>query len=222
MKYNDALLGRKPRRERLPYGIDVWYPKKVLNVEWDDDGLVHIISYKPGECGAFGAYADAYGLTREQTYWAWEKNRGIVPVAGVTPDEPCWQFKQEYPANADEAFQTSGVGSFIPTEVVLKARKTKTSAHGPIVLGVDPARGGGDKTGIIDRQGRVMGAHICKRIDEKDLIATAGMIQHIVREIKPVKVVIDTTGLGAGLYDRLKELLGDLVEGVNFGAKAYD
>jgi hypothetical protein len=59
---------------------------------------------------AFAAYADAYELTREQTYWAWEKNRGIVPVAGGTPDEPCWQFKQEYPANADEAFQTSGVG----------------------------------------------------------------------------------------------------------------
>jgi hypothetical protein len=171
---------------------------------------------------AFGAYADAYGITREQTYWAWEKNRGIVPVAGGTPDEPCWQFKQEYPANADEAFQTSGVGSFIPTELVLKARKTKTSSHGPIILGVDPARGGGDKTGIIDRQGRVIGAHICKRLDEKDLMATAGMIQHIVRDIKPAKVVIDTTGLGAGLYDRLRELLGDLVEGVNFGAKAYD
>jgi hypothetical protein len=44
----------------------------------------------------------------------------------------------------------------------------------------------------------------------------------LVRQLSPAKVVIDTTGLGAGLYDRLKELLGDLVEGVNFGAKAYD
>jgi hypothetical protein len=170
---------------------------------------------------AWRDYEATYGLTRGQAYWAWKKNRGMVPLAGGTPDEPCWQFKQEYPANADEAFQTSGVGSFIPTEAVFKARKTEVSAYGPIVLGVDPARGGGDKTGIVDRQGRRLGGHICKRLDEKDLMALAGQIIAIVREIKPVKVVIDTTGLGAGLYDRLRELLGDTVEGVNFGAKAY-
>jgi hypothetical protein len=54
-------------------------------------------------------------------------------------------------------------------------------------------------------------------------MATAGDIVKLVREIKPRKVVIDTTGLGAGLYDRLKELLGDeMVEAVNFGSNAYD
>jgi len=105
---------------------------------------------------------------------------------------------------------------------VLKARKGDAGGYGPIILGVDPARRGGDKTGIIDRQGRRMGQNICKRLDSNDLMATAGEIVRIVRDIKPTKVVIDTTGLGAGLYDRLKELLGDLVDGVNFGAKAYD
>jgi hypothetical protein len=171
---------------------------------------------------AFVDYQAAYGLTEAQIHWAWRKNRELAVFAGGSPDEPCWQFKQEYPANADEAFQTSGVGSFIPTEAVLKARKTKADAYGGIVLGVDPARGGSDKTGIIDRQGRRLGGHICKRLDEKDLMALAGQIQVIVREIKPTKVVIDTTGLGAGLYDRLRELLGDLVEGVSFSAKAFD
>jgi hypothetical protein len=171
---------------------------------------------------AFQEYADAYELERSQVYWAFLKNRSMAAFAGGSPDEFCWQFKQEYPANADEAFQTSGLGSFIPTDAVLKARKADVAGYGPIILGVDPARGGGDKTGLVDRQGRKIGGHVCKRLDEKDLMALAGEVVRLTREIKPAKVVIDTTGLGAGLYDRLRELLGDLVEGVNFGARAYD
>lgn len=171
---------------------------------------------------AFLDYEEAYGLERSQTHWAWLKNRELVVTAGGSPDEPCWQFRQEYPANADEAFQTSGVGSFIPADAILKARKATASVYGPIILGVDPARGGADKTGLVDRQGRRLGGNICKRVDEKDLMALAGLIQREARAIKAEKIVIDTTGLGAGLYDRLRELLGDVVEGVNFGSRAHD
>lgn len=171
----------------------------------------------------FREYQAAYELTDQQTYWAWRKNRDLSVIAGGGPDEINWKFRQEYPANAEEAFQTSGADAFIPPEAVLKARKNTVDGYGPIVLGVDPARGGGDKTGIVDRQGRRMGKHVCKRIDYSDLMAIAGEIVRITHDLKPkglVKVVIDTTGLGAGLYDRLKEQLGDLVEGVNFAEKA--
>lgn len=171
---------------------------------------------------AWEEYERAYGLDRAQTYWAWLKNREMCISAGGTQAEPCWQFRQEYPANADEAFQTSGADAFIQPQQVLKARKAAVSGYGPIILGVDPARGGGDKTGIVDRQGRRLGGNICKRLDSHDLMATAGEIQRVVKDIRPAKVVIDTTGLGAGLYDRLREILGDLVEGVNFASKAYD
>lgn len=167
-------------------------------------------------------YETHYKLRREQTYWAWLKNRGLAVVAGGSSDEPCWQFKQEYPANADEAFQTSGADAFISPAVVVKARKNAVEGYGPIILGVDPARGGGDKTGIVDRQGRRLGGHICKRIDSHDLMATAGEVQKIANRLNATKVVIDTTGLGAGLYDRLRETMGDKVEGVNFGARAYN
>jgi hypothetical protein len=93
------------------------------------------------------------------------------------------------------------------------------------VLGVDPARGGGDKTGLVDRQGRRLGGHVCKRTNQTDLMAVAGEIQEQARILVPLglkKIVIDTTGLGAGLYDRLRELMGGLIEGVNFGAQAFD
>lgn len=170
-------------------------------------------------------YETAYNLERSQTYWAWLKNREMAVLAGGTPDEPCWQFKQEYPANAEEAFQTSGADAFIPSAQVLKARKSNVQGYGPIILGVDPARGGGDKTGLIDRQGRRLGANVCKRLDNNDLMALAGDVVREIKRLKPLglkKVVVDVTGLGAGLYDRLRELEGDLIEGVNFGARAYE
>lgn len=170
---------------------------------------------------AFEEYGRVYNLTTGQIYWAFRKNREAAIVAGGSPDEINWKFRQEYPANAAEAFQTSGADSFIRPEVVLAARKSDCAGYGPILLGVDPARGGGDKTGVVDRQGRRLGGHICKLIDSNDLMATAGEIQAIARKIKPAKIVIDTTGLGAGLYDRLREIMGDLIEGVNFGSKAY-
>lgn len=169
----------------------------------------------------FAEYGALYNLTPAQLYWAYCKNREAAIVAGGSPDEINWKFRQEYPANAAEAFQTSGADSFIRPETVLAARKAKVSGYGPIILGVDPARGGGDKTGVVDRQGRRLGGHICKLIDNNDLMATAGEVQKIARTVNPAKIVIDTTGLGAGLYDRLREIMGDRIEGVNFGSKAF-
>lgn len=176
--------------------------------------------------GEWAEYQGLYDLTDEQVYWAFIKNRDLAVMAGGGPSEVNWKFRQEYPANADEAFQTSGALAFIPAPSVLKARKAKIEAYGPIILGVDPARGGGDKTGIVDRQGRVMGRHVCKRVDfGKDLMPVVGEVISEVRRLYPLglkKVVIDTTGLGAGVYDRLRESLGDMVVGVNFGAGAYN
>lgn len=177
--------------------------------------------------GEWGDYQKAYDLTLEQTYWAYIKNRDLAVMAGGSPNEINWKFRQEYPANADEAFQTSGALAFIPAPAVLKARKLKKpEPYGPIILGVDPARGGGDKTGIIDRQGRILGAHVCKRVDYgNDTMPVVGEVIALVRHLYPLglkKVVVDTTGLGGPLYDRLREQIGDLVFPVNFSSRAFD
>jgi hypothetical protein len=170
-------------------------------------------------------YEAVHQITRGQTYWAWCKNRDLVALEGGSTAEIGWKFKQEYPSTADEAFQTSGAAAFIPPIAVLKARKFVVYPRGPIVIGVDPARGGDDKTGIIDRQGRRMGWHVCRRLDSNDLMSTAGEIVRLATKLRPEglkKIVIDTTGLGAGLYDRLREQVGDLVLGVNFAERALE
>jgi hypothetical protein len=48
MKYFAAQHG-KPSLESWPYGLDVWAPKKVMCIEWDDQGNVLLVSLRHGE-----------------------------------------------------------------------------------------------------------------------------------------------------------------------------
>jgi hypothetical protein len=47
-KYKAAQL-RQNVPSNLPYGLDIWAPKKVLNMEWDEQGNVALVSFRPGE-----------------------------------------------------------------------------------------------------------------------------------------------------------------------------
>ncbi len=45
--YECAFISGKAN---LPYGLEAWHSdKKVLNIEWDDEGGVEVLSYRPGE-----------------------------------------------------------------------------------------------------------------------------------------------------------------------------
>lgn len=167
----------------------------------------------PGKWLEYGALL---GLAPDQLYWAFVKNRDMATATGQSEDEPCWKFKQEYPSTSEEAFQTAG-NSFIPSGDVAKARKAKVQAQGPLIIGVDPARGGGDKTGVVDRRGRRAGELLCDLWDIDDTMVIAGRVAQLIRLHRPAAVNVDVGGLGAGVVDRLRELGYD-VNAVNFGS----
>jgi len=48
LKYRAAQVGLKVPKH-LPYGLDVWAPKKVMNIGWDDQGNVALVSLRPGD-----------------------------------------------------------------------------------------------------------------------------------------------------------------------------
>jgi hypothetical protein len=144
------------------------------------------------------AYKEAYGLTDEQMAWRRAK---IVELRDPT------LFKQEYPATASEAFQVSGQDPFIKPEIVLVARKAEAEAYGDLKLGVDPARFGDDRTSFCLRQGRKV--HWIKSVSKKSTMEVAGMVYQMFKEHKPLQIAIDVGGLGAGVYDRLLELISD-------------
>ena len=89
----------------------------------------------------------------------------------------------------------------------------------PLVIGVDVARFGDDKTAICFRRGRVVEKFIT--FEKLDVVQVAHQISGIIAECNPAKVFIDIGGCGAGVFDVLvSNGFIDVVEGVNFGEKA--
>ena len=166
-------------------------------------------------------YQELYDLDDAQMAWMHFKNIEL----GGHPGKICWQFRQEYPANSQEAFQTSGTDSLVKPELVLKARKYEApdQSHLAKVLGVDIARGGGDKTRMIDRQGRKAGSRVNETIDSDDLMEVTGLVAREIDKHKFHMTFIDGTGLGSGVFDRLKELgYYNKIRLVHFGSNPID
>lgn len=151
------------------------------------------------------SYAEVYGLDDAQMAWRRAK---IVELKHE------WLFRQEYPATAAEAFQSSGADSYVTPALVAKARKVEHDPSGPLVVGVDPARFGEDRTAIVRRRGRkVMGIETHHKLDTMQV---AGICRRIIETEKPARMFIDVNGLGGGVVDRLNEMgFGSTIRAIN-------
>ena len=90
-------------------------------------------------------------------------------------------------------------------------RDVALSVSEPIVWGVDVARSGGDASALVKRQGNTVIE--CKTYNNMDLMELCGALtveyDACTANSRPDEVCIDVIGLGAGVYDRLKEM-GDM------------
>ena len=136
------------------------------------------------------------------------------------------QIIAEYGADSPQAkvevygeFPSAGEDQFISPTVVDEAMKRPRykDSSAPVVIGIDPARGGADSTVILVRQGRDIVS--IKRYSGEDTMTIVGRVIDAIEEFKPVLTVIDEGGLGYGILDRLNEQRYK-VRGVNFGWKA--
>ena len=86
------------------------------------------------------------------------------------------------------------------------------------ILGVDPAAGG-DNSAIVLRSGNLQEILFNQKLQNTmDLV---GVIMEKYRDCKADFIVIDKTGVGQGVFDRLKDLVIP-VRGVSFGEKSED
>ena len=91
------------------------------------------------------------------------------------------------------------------------------SGDAEVILGVDVARFGADRSVILRRRGdRVEDIRVLRQMDTMQL---AGWVAAAIRECNPAQVYVDEIGVGAGVVDRLREL-GHPVRGVNVAHKA--
>ena len=127
-------------------------------------------------------------------------------------------MSQEYPFTDEEAFLNSITDTFITVEPVQRARKAQVESDSALLLGVDPARGGNDKSAIIRRRGRK--AYKCETFQGLDTMQLVGKIKQIIDTERPHKVFIDCIGIGAGVVDRLHEMGYECVVGVNVARAA--
>lgn len=190
---------------------------------WDDDcQRDHPIGWEPVD--EERKYVELYGLNLKQLYWLHLKNIELGGSAGKI----AWKFKQEYPANAQEAFQTTGGEGLIKSDLVTAARhaihivSTEMDAR---CLGVDTAQSlhGGDSTVFIDRCGRAAGQLVFEHMktDKDAIIANRIFDLHATHRFH--RIFIDVGFNGKDVYDRLAERgLGNILTGVAFGGEAYD
>jgi len=159
---------------------------------------------------------DTYGLSNEQLNWRRAKIHSF--------NGRIWLFKQEYPCNVDEAFQTSG-DSLMSIESIVNARKSDiTDKQAPLVMGVDPATVK-DRFSISFRRGReyaMFYAHDCLKNPLTPMEAV-GKVAKLIMKHNPKVVFIDMGEGGRYMVDRLKELgFGHKIQGVHFGGKPHD
>lgn len=164
------------------------------------------------------SYMQSYGLNLGQMAW----RRGKISELGRN-EMGLVKFMQEYPANSTEAFQTAGEDSLIKALPILSARKNVAVIEEkslPLIVGIDPARFGKDRTSIIRRRGRV--AYRIESYSGLDNVEIANICVKIINDEKPEMLCIDSGG-GAGTIDILKHRgYEKVIEEVNFGGKATD
>lgn len=139
------------------------------------------------------------------------------------------EVEEEYGVDSDfykvrvlGEFPSSSDAIFIPRDYIEAAQgrylEIRDYHQYPIVLGVDVARFGADKTIFVLRQGpKVLDIKKFQGLDTMEV--TSEIVNYYNQNHRISTIYIDEVGLGAGSYDRAKQL-GLPVVGINVGMKS--
>ncbi len=203
-RWQDAEVGRG---DYIPIFLPWWLSAEYSRTP--EAGFELSAEAEDGEMGE-QEYADTYHLTLAQMAWRRAK------ILELRSEE---LFRREYPATPAEAWTApAGHEPFIAPLSVIRARKRRTEAAGPLVLGVDPASNGGDRFAVAARRG------LCvlwvKHRNKIDHLEGTAWIRSLIDELKPARVNIDAGNIGSTIVTGLKSLgphYANIVRGVNFG-----
>lgn len=135
----------------------------------------------------------------------------IIAEHGADSRQAKVEVYGEFPSQGDDQFIDSGI-----VDDAMRREKYNDSTA-PIVVGIDVARFGSDKTVICVRKGRdIIDIGKYSGLDTMNVV---GKVIEAINKYKPILTIVDEGGLGAGVLDRLLEQQYK-VRGVNFGSKA--
>lgn len=171
---------------------------------------------------ASGAFFECFHKNRDMWRTTQIDSRSVEGISHSSFENTIKEFGEEsneakvevygqFPTIGDNQF----IGAVMVDEAIGRVRYEDESA--PVVVGVDVARFGSDKTVIAVRKGRDLVS--IRKFSGLDTMEVVGKVIEAIDEWSPALTVIDEGGLGAGVVDRLKEQRYK-IRGVNFGSKA--
>lgn len=118
----------------------------------------------------------------------------------------------------DLSYTASVSNAWIAGEIVtacMAKGPADVEAVGPLLVGVDVARFGDDKSCITFRRGRVVYPQIV--FGQADVVDVAGRVKEAIRhwDVKPSQIAVDTIGIGSGVADILRRDFPRIVVDVN-------
>lgn len=140
------------------------------------------------------------------------------------------KWEEDYGADSDffrvrvkGEFPRAGSNQFIGSDLVDVSKRRiavlESYRQSPRILGVDVARHGDDQSVLIKRQGIKLDPPKRYRLD--DLMQLAAHVVDVIIEWKPDAVFIDATGMGWGVFDRVRQLgYGRILHAVQTGERA--
>jgi hypothetical protein len=173
-----------------------------------------------------GAFFECFNRKRDMWRNTRIDSRSVEGISHHTFDN----IIKQYGEDSDEArvevygqFPNVGENQFIGSSVIRNAmtREVEEDAGAPLLMGVDVARFGDDRSVIAFRKGRDARSipwHAYKGIDTVQLV---GHITRLADKLKPDAIFVDGGGVGGGVVDQLKSLKYKVIE-VQAGSKADD
>lgn len=125
----------------------------------------------------------------------------------------------------DRSYTASVANAYIPGDLVTAAMRKGPAdlmPYGPVMVGVDVARFGNDKSVITFRQGRVALRQII--FGQVDVVDVAGRVKDAIKAHREyvAQIAVDTIGIGAGVADILRRDFGERVVDVNSSLRMDD
>jgi len=140
---------------------------------------------------------------------------GLIEKYGIDSDPARVEVLGQFPRTGDS--------QLISREWIKAAteRELVTDPFAPLIMGIDVARFGDDRTVFRWRQGRDGRTIRPVKVKGLDTMAVANLAAQWIQKTNPDAVCIDAGGAGAGVIDRLRQM-GYKVHEIWFGAGADD
>ncbi len=180
---------------------------------------------------ASGRFFECFNRFRE----GWHHQQVDSRTVSLTDKQQLARWVADYGEDSDFVkvrvlgqFPRAGTMQFIDAERVdaAMARLPDTSGapngerHQPLVMGVDVARFGDDRSVIFLRKGRDARSWKVEKHQGLDTMTLASRVVERAAAEQVAAVFVDEGGVGAGVVDRLRQLGLPRVFGVNFGGAA--